>query len=61
MSRLKDVPLLYKIEVLTPMPNLRQVSESPDFFLLAPPVYKARYHTTDGVWELCLLEGWITD
>ena len=53
-------PVLFGIEVLTPLPNLTQVSCSPDFWRLET-LYYAKFHTTDGVWYLKLLPGWITD
>ena len=53
-------PILYRVEVLTPLPNLQQVTNNPDFWRLESPYY-AKFHTTDGVWHLNLAPGWITD
>ena len=51
-------PILYGIEVLTPLPNLQQVT--PKFWRLGS-LYHARFHTTEGVWDLVLQPSWITD
>ena len=53
-------PILYGVEVLTPLPNLQQVTNNPDFWRLESHYY-AKFHTSEGVWHLSLLPGWITD
>ena len=54
-------PILKRIEVVTPLPNLVQVAYNQDYWRLESQYYRAKFHTNEGTWDLILLHGWITD
>jgi len=51
-------PTLLKTEVLTPKPRLERISKK---FWVFRSFYHARFHTTEGVYDLCIHPGQVTD
>lgn len=57
----KTLPKLLRIEVLTPKPKLIKLTGKLKKFWRLQSFYHVRFHTSEGVYDLNLYPGWITD
>ena len=56
-----EAPILHRIQVLTPNPRFVKLTGKYKKFWRLETFYHARFYTSEGVYDLTLLPGWITD